>query len=1031
MKIPASFKRAFCSKTTALALAIACVTGSVALPINAAYAAETTNRKVRVGLFTMPGYQEKDSSGNYKGYGYDFLQSLKLYNNWDYEYVEYGGSYAAALKGLEKGEVDIVTSTTKNVERLLKYSFSSKPIGTSSTILTIKQGPTSFEAGNYATYNGMKVGMLVGNSRNNSFAAFAKENGFTYEPVYFKSVEAITKALHKGLIDAQISSDLRRHDGEDILDIFDYKDFYLITRIEDKKLMEEANSAINKLYHVNPNWIEKLTEKYYEVPPDGSVNLTKQEKDYIAAHNKAGQKLRVLFYPDHKPFAYYKDGRFQGETVALFTSLAKKVGLEYEIIPAYNIEQFNKAIKNKEADIIAGMVSSNTAAEKLGYILTEAHQAVNQAVLKNVNSKQVRSIAVNKNAAPQVQYAKERYSQGISIIEYNTNEECVNAVKDGKADICLTNILEANVALMKDYRHTFEVQTLYTKINIAMGISSYRDRVLASILSKGINSFTKEELDQFMLQSMTELKKEQTLESMIYENPLMLAGFVALGLGIVGTLILARRRRQHLRIVEEKNQALQQAYEESEAQVEEIRALNTQLQDNQTRLEELTSEQESQIEEITSLNNTLEENQAKLEEAAAENKAQLEEITAAKDELEASQEALAAAKLAAEAANEAKTTFLNNMSHDIRTPMNAILGFTRLIERDINKPESVAVSVHKIKNSGHYLLNIINNVLDMARIESGKVSLNLDFIDLQDPEANILNVFEEEFKKKDLKASFALEVEHRYILIDIAKSNEIVVNLISNAIKYTPNGGSISINMKELPCSKPGYGTYCWSITDTGIGMSKEYQKTLFEAFTREKNTTQSKVVGTGLGMAIVKKLIDFLGGTIEVESEQGKGTTFRVYLDNKLVDRPQDYLKKQVESIPDNIDFTGKRIILAEDNELNAEIAMALLEDEGFVVEHAEDGVSCVEMLNKAEASYYDVILMDIQMPYLDGYGATAKIRQLEDKAKANIPILAMTANAFEEDKRKALEAGMDGFCTKPIDVEQLNRELAKVLKK
>jgi len=507
----------------------------------------------------------------------------------------------------------------------------------------------------------------------------------------------------------------------------------------------------------------------------------------------------------------------------------------------------------------------------------------------------------------------------------------------------------------------------------------------------------------------------------------------ALTLALVYVLLqcdTTEAKEKHRRALEALNIELTAANEENVAQLEEITALNTQLQEDQARLEELSSEQEAQIEEITRLNESLEENQAQLEEAAAENEAQLEEISAANDELEASQEALEEAKEAAEAANEAKTTFLNNMSHDIRTPMNAILGFTKLIERDINNPKSIAVSLKKIKSSGNYLLNIINNILDMARIESGKVSLNPEFLDLEDPDANILSVFEEEFKKKNLTVSFDLDIKHRYVLIDIPKANEIVVNLVSNAIKYTPAGGRVAIKMEELPCAKPGYGTYSWSITDTGIGMSKEFLATIFEAFTREKNTTQSKIIGSGLGMAIVKKLVDFLGGTIEVESELGKGTTFRVVLEHQLVNKPEDYVKEQEAHIPEDIDFTGKHILLAEDNDLNAEIAMALLEDEGFRVERAEDGLKCIEKLCSAAAGCYDVILMDVQMPYLDGYGATARIRQLADKAKAGIPILAMTANAFEEDKKKALEAGMDGFCTKPIEIEQLNKELARVLK-
>ena len=272
-------------------------------------------------------------------------------------------------------------------------------------------------------------------------------------------------------------------------------------------------------------------------------------------------------------------------------------------------------------------------------------------------------------------------------------------------------------------------------------------------------------------------------------------------------------------------------------------------------------------------------------------------------------------------------------------------------------------------------------------------------------------------------------IQHRYVLLDAAKHQEIMMNLLSNAIKYTPNGGSIHMQMDELPCDTPGFGTYRLTVTDTGIGMSKEYLEHIFESFSRERNTTDSKVIGTGLGMSIVKKLVDLLGGTIAVESEPGKGSKFTVTFNHQIVDDPEEYLRKSKEQLTTDISLEGKRILLAEDNDLNAEIAIALLEDMGLMVERAADGVECIEMLRKAEAHYYDLILMDVQMPNMNGYDATRRIRQLLDPAKAGIPIIAMTANAFEEDKREALRSGMNYHLGKPINVAELMHVLAKTL--
>ncbi|SHL15317.1 His Kinase A (phospho-acceptor) domain-containing protein [Fibrobacter sp. UWEL] len=379
----------------------------------------------------------------------------------------------------------------------------------------------------------------------------------------------------------------------------------------------------------------------------------------------------------------------------------------------------------------------------------------------------------------------------------------------------------------------------------------------------------------------------------------------------------------------------------------------------------------------------------------------------------------------AESANNAKTTFLNNMSHDIRTPMNAILGFTQLMEKEKDNPQIVSDYLAKMQSAGEYLLTIINNVLDMARIESGKMTLDEDFMDLRESNKTAIAIFEQDAKKKNIKFNVISNFTHPCVMLDITKTKEIATNLLSNAIKYTPEGGSITVEMREEPSPREGYGTYIMIVKDTGIGMSDEFKEHIFESFTRERNSTESKVAGTGLGMSIVKKLVDFLGGTITVESELGKGTTFTVTMEHKFVDDPEKYLVKRK---PENISIAslkGKRILMAEDNELNAEIAMTILKNVGIETERAADGIICVDMLNNASAGYYDMILMDIQMPNMNGYEATRLIREMDDKQKANIPIVAMTANAFDEDKKAALEAGMNGHLSKPINVSELVKEL------
>lgn len=387
----------------------------------------------------------------------------------------------------------------------------------------------------------------------------------------------------------------------------------------------------------------------------------------------------------------------------------------------------------------------------------------------------------------------------------------------------------------------------------------------------------------------------------------------------------------------------------------------------------------------------------------------------------------------AEAASLAKTCFLNNMSHDIRTPMNAILGYAQLMEDELKGKDLPETSEHleKLQQSGNLLLSIINNVLDMARIESGRMEIDENYARIENIRQTLFEIFDDEAKKKNLALHYTINVEHEHILTDTTKVKEIFVNILSNAIKYTPSGGSVTINVDELICDEPGYMIVRTRVSDTGIGMSQDYQTKIFDAFTRERNTTMSKITGSGLGMPIVKKYVDLLGGTIDVKSEFGKGSTFTVTLKHRIADEGY-YTEKHVEELEtDSGILEGRNILLAEDNDLNAEIAEAILERAGLKIERVEDGIQCVNQIMEMPAGTYDMILMDIQMPKMDGYKATQAIRNLPDKDKACIPIIAMTANAFEEDKRDAIEAGMNGHVAKPIQVDKLLSTLVEITMK
>lgn len=383
----------------------------------------------------------------------------------------------------------------------------------------------------------------------------------------------------------------------------------------------------------------------------------------------------------------------------------------------------------------------------------------------------------------------------------------------------------------------------------------------------------------------------------------------------------------------------------------------------------------------------------------------------------------------ANASNAAKSAFLFNMSHDIRTPMNAIIGFTELLDKHLDDKELARSYIKKIQSSNEFLLSLINNVLEMARIESGKTTFDESNWDAKEFNDTLFSLFDTQMAEKGIEFTRTIDVEHTEVLCDATKLREVFLNILSNALKYTPSGGKVEMRLTEVPSDRPGYAMYRTEIEDTGIGISEEFIPHMFDEFSRERSSTESRVNGTGLGMAIVKKLVDFMGGTIAVESTIGKGSKFTVTLPHKIVESSEALHETEQASTYDMECFRGKRILLAEDNELNAEIAITILEESGFTVEHAADGVVCVDMLEKAESGYYDLILMDIQMPNMDGYKATQTIRLFPDKRKAETPILAMTANAFEEDKREAFRCGMNGHIAKPINVRELMKELANIL--
>ena len=404
------------------------------------------------------------------------------------------------------------------------------------------------------------------------------------------------------------------------------------------------------------------------------------------------------------------------------------------------------------------------------------------------------------------------------------------------------------------------------------------------------------------------------------------------------------------------------------------------------------------------------------------------QLTQANDEMRRAQDAAAEALQSAERASKAKTDFLSNMSHDIRTPMNAIIGITTLMKNELHQPEKLAEHLGKLETSGQLLLGIINNILDMSRIESGKTTLNLEKMNLPQQISQLDNIIRQQAGQRSQTFTVSTNLQHENVLADPNRLNQVLMNILSNAVKYTPTGGHIRLEVEELPRNEH-YARYRFVVQDNGIGMSGEFQKHIFEPFERECTSTVSKVQGTGLGMAITKSIVDLMGGTIHVESTTGKGTRFEVVLEFPI-DTKADTVQK-AQALPEEEETTsplsGMKFLCAEDNALNAEILQMLLETRGASCTICSNGQEIVDAFASVKPGDYDMILMDVQMPVMDGLEATRRIRNGENLLGRTIPILAMTANAFLEDMQKSREAGMDEHLSKPVDISALEQTVKR----
>ena len=1056
---------------------------SAVLPVKAA--AETASAKVvRVGSFEDT-FNYVNEKGARKGYGYELLETLSGYTGWQFEYVTC--DWSDCFEKLKNGEIDIIGGISYTEDRTQEMLFSDEPMGVEKYYLYADLSRADISASDFKTLNGKKIGVLMGTEPEVMLAEWEEKYGLKTEHVNISNNEDVKQKLANHEIDCFVSleeSFWAERGISTITRVGESGIYYAINKNR-PDIKEELDDAMRALDEAVPFYTADLYKRYFSM--DYTPILTGEEKAWLRKHGA----IRMGFLASDSGVSTFDPatGEFTGVITDYIQFAADCLGnqeLEFQLVGYDSKEAELDALKSGEIDMIFHCDQNPNLAEEYHFACTNTTWTSNLMAVTNkqhFNENNVNRIAVPQNKLSLKKYLAFYYPQW-EIVDCDTQEDAARLVKDGQADCFVTGISSENKYSKK---YSFYSVPLVNPVRSCFAVNS-GNRSLLSILNKTIKAMPVNMLAGALAMYKSSARKV-TLSDFIKDNffKVMLISSIAVAVVLLTILMLLQKAR-------------------------------------------------------------------KAEAAARKAASDTQELNAK----------LQVAVEKAESANRAKSTFLSNMSHDIRTPMNAIIGFTTLAISNIDDKNRVKDYLAKTLASSNHLLSLINDVLDMSRIESGKIHLEEVEVNLSDVLHDLKTIVSGQIYAKQLELYMdVMDVTDEDVYCDKTRLNQILLNLLSNAIKFTPAGGTVSVRVRQLAGKVRGCGQYEFRIKDNGIGMSQEFAQKIFEPFERERTSTVSRIQGTGLGMAITKNIVDMMGGTIEVQTAQGKGTEFTVcvpmraqteqrpvekiteleglkalvvdddfntcdsvtkmlvkvgmraewtlsgkeavlrarqsiemsdvyhayIIDWRLPDMNGIEVTRQIRSLHDdtpiiiltaydwsdieveakaagvtafcskpmfmsdlretlmsalgqkpadavqrllpekNADFKGKHILLVEDNELNREIAQEILREYGFLVDSAENGAVAVEKVSTAAPGSYDLVLMDVQMPIMDGYTATRKIRALDDPARAKIPILAMTANAFDEDRRNALESGMNGFLSKPIVIDDLVQELHKIL--
>ncbi len=1036
-------------------------------------------RNMRVALTMFPGLYGYDSRGDRTGYVYDCLQFVRGYLPWHFEYHDFAmtDSWASHIAALRQGDVDLLANMHRTPEREQEFIFSRIPMGIARSVLLCRNDDERFSKGDYTACRGQRIGMVREYYRAEELMTQLGTPGTDYTPVEYESVGAAYAALREGEVELILMSSVQPTPTDmRIVESSNGEPVFFMMRADEQEYMHELERAMLRLDRTQPEWSSEAYKRYYDSRDALETTISPTERDFLQQFAQSGQVLRVVVMPQQPPYAFWQDGAMDGILVDLLAATMERLELPYTLLRAETPEAALGYIESGEADIILGSTLDLASAESAGFRLSSPllHVGLGRLQRRGYGSA-VERVAMTRAVHTQLTRAG-LLPLWTEVQVFDDFEAAVTAVRSGACDALEAPLLTLQDYLHKDSRNDLELQVLTEReLSMTFAVRNGIDPRLVSLLQHAVPTVSDPAYQHAFADHMHYSLPPSTWENFVSSHPqqfVVMALLVIMSIAGASYNILRIRNNRKFELRRQELEAfLRYACMTNElvsrVDLDSRTAIFYRLgEDGHVVIEErpwvvsdyvgkLVPEEQPRWEDDGDLHIAMvqairEGRQFQCEEHMPGPNGTLRYLHVifqpihdprnrrtqyiyfrydnTQEVLQERQqkEALIAALANAEEASKAKETFLSSMSHEIRTPLNAIIGYLDLVDRADVPLGKIRHAIHNARVAANTLLMLINNVLDMNAIGRGKIQVSLSPMNLQELLTELQTIFQGQADVKQitltLDSSSLLRAE---VMGDQLHLRQVCSNIISNALKFTPKGGEVTVQVEQVRQVNDVYLT-TFIFRDTGIGMSQAELEKLYKPFEQANARTRQQYGGSGLGMSIAWNLVKLMHGNIQVESTPGEGTTYHVTLPLQAAKAPTEPQAEaeEVQAVP------GVHLLVVDDNEMNREITQAILEQRGYTVDTAVNGQEAVERFEQAPEGTYQGVLMDVQMPIMDGCEATKAIRHSAHPQAASICIIGLSADVFADDVAKGIACGMNDYISKPVDAHKLATILARCLR-